>query len=68
MVNCECPTRCKTHPETVCGQIARLDGWPSHEERASGKTPGTPLCVACAGESTSRGWYLRARPDNRIGK
>lgn len=67
-VNCGCQARCRTHTEGPCGQIARLNGWPSAEERAKEGNPGTPLCVACGGESTGRGWFLRARPETRLGK
>lgn len=62
MCQCKQPD-CKIHRERACGMVSRLDGRESKESETL-----IPLCVPCAGHSLTKGWRLRARPGDNLGR
>jgi hypothetical protein len=60
LCGCKDP-ECKIHREKPCPLPSRLDGM------KIGETD-TPFCVPCGAHSLTRGWKMRARPGDNLGR
>jgi len=66
---CACTdVECKMHRERPCPMPSQVDGHKEPENPEMVTSEIRPFCVPCGAHALTRGWKMRARPGDNLGR